>query len=66
MRQVFDLIIQAAPSRSTVLVNGESGTGKELVARALHTNSPRAEKAFVTSTPATCRRICSSATCSGT
>ena len=48
MRQVFDLIIQAAPSRSTVLVNGESGTGKELVARALHTNSPRAERQFVT------------------
>jgi two-component system response regulator PilR (NtrC family) len=48
MRQVFDLIIQAAPSRSTVLVTGESGTGKELVARALHTNSPRAEKPFIT------------------
>jgi two-component system response regulator PilR (NtrC family) len=48
MKQVFDLIIQAAPSRSTILVTGESGTGKELVARAIHTNSPRAERAFVT------------------
>jgi DNA-binding NtrC family response regulator len=48
MRQVFDLIIQAAPSRSTILVEGESGTGKELVARAIHTNSPRADRAFVT------------------
>jgi len=48
MRQVFDLIIQAAPSRSTVLVSGESGTGKELVARALHTHSARADRAFVT------------------
>ena len=48
MRQVFDLVIQAAPSRSTVLVYGESGTGKELVARALHNNSLRAEKPFVT------------------
>jgi DNA-binding NtrC family response regulator len=48
MRQVFDLVIQAAPSRSTVLVYGESGTGKELVARALHTNSTRADRAFVT------------------
>jgi DNA-binding NtrC family response regulator len=48
MRQVFDLIMQAAPSRTTVLINGESGTGKELVARALHNNSNRADKAFVT------------------
>ena len=48
MKQVFDLIIQAAPSRSTILVTGESGTGKELVARAIHSNSPRAERAFVT------------------
>jgi two-component system response regulator PilR (NtrC family) len=48
MRQVFDLIIQAAPSRSTILIGGESGTGKELVARAIHSNSPRAPRAFVT------------------
>jgi two-component system response regulator PilR (NtrC family) len=48
MRQVFDLIIQAAPSRSTILINGESGTGKELVARAIHSTSPRAPRAFVT------------------
>src|SRR5260221_9543867 len=48
MRQVFDLIIQAAPSRSTILVQGESGTGKELVARAIHANSSRSERPFVT------------------
>ncbi|CAN5821183.1 sigma-54 dependent transcriptional regulator [soil metagenome] len=48
MRQVFDLIIQAAPSRTTMLINGESGTGKELVARSLHQNSTRADRAFVT------------------
>src|SRR5918994_1331680 len=48
MKQVFDLIIQAAPSRTTILINGESGTGKELVARALHQNSTRADRAFVT------------------
>jgi two-component system response regulator PilR (NtrC family) len=48
MKQVFDLILQAAPSRSTILVTGESGTGKELVARAVHSNSPRADRAFVT------------------
>src|SRR6187200_523739 len=48
MRQVFDLIIQAAPSRSTILIQGESGTGKELVARAIHSNSSRSERSFVT------------------
>jgi two-component system response regulator PilR (NtrC family) len=48
MKQVFDLIIQAAPSRTTILIQGESGTGKELVARALHTNSNRADRAFIT------------------
>ena len=48
MRQVFDLIIQAAPSRSTILIQGESGTGKELVARAIHANSSRSERSFIT------------------
>jgi DNA-binding NtrC family response regulator len=48
IRQVFDLIIQAAPSRTTILINGESGTGKELVARALHQNSTRSDRAFIT------------------
>src|SRR5687767_14722238 len=47
MKQVFDLIIQAAPSRSTILVTGESGTGKELVARAIHRNSSRSDRSFV-------------------
>ncbi len=48
MKQVFDLVIQAAPSRTTILVQGESGTGKELVARAVHTNSQRADRSFIT------------------
>jgi two-component system response regulator PilR (NtrC family) len=48
MRQVFDLIIQAAPSRTTILIQGESGTGKELIARALHANSTRSDRAFIT------------------
>ena len=47
MQDVFGLVSQVAPSRSTVLVTGESGTGKELIARAIHTNSPRANKPFV-------------------
>jgi DNA-binding NtrC family response regulator len=47
MQQVFGLITQAAPSRSTILVVGESGTGKELVAKAIHASSPRADKPFI-------------------
>jgi len=47
MLEVFGLITQAAPSRSTILVVGESGTGKELVAKAVHANSPRADKPFI-------------------
>jgi len=47
MQDVFRLIEQIAPSRSTVLIQGESGTGKELIAHALHARSPRAEGPFV-------------------
>src|SRR6516225_4402377 len=47
MLALFDLVAQVAPSRSTVLISGESGTGKELIAKALHSASPRADKAFV-------------------
>jgi len=43
MREVFDLIEQVAPARTTVLITGESGTGKEVVARSIHFSSPRAE-----------------------
>ena len=48
MKRVFDLISQAAPSRTTILVQGESGTGKELVARAIHANSSRSARPFIT------------------
>ncbi len=48
MKEVFDLIARAAPSRATVLIQGESGTGKELVARAVHRRSARADRAFIT------------------
>ncbi len=47
MLKVLELVGQVAASRSTVLLHGESGTGKELMAKAIHTNSPRAERAFV-------------------
>jgi two-component system response regulator PilR (NtrC family) len=48
MRKVFELVRLAGPSKSTILVEGESGTGKELVARAIHTHSPRSGSPFVT------------------
>ncbi|HEX8951381.1 MAG TPA: sigma-54 dependent transcriptional regulator [Polyangia bacterium] len=47
MQQVFDAVLQVAPSRASVLINGESGTGKELIAAAIHEHSPRAKKPFV-------------------
>jgi DNA-binding NtrC family response regulator len=47
MLAVLDLVTQVAPSRSTVLINGESGTGKELIAKAIHSASTRADKAFI-------------------
>ena len=48
MQKVFSLIRQVADTRSTVLITGESGTGKELVARAVHFNSTRKDRPFVT------------------
>src|SRR6201993_4188697 len=47
MLTLLDLVAQVAPSRSTILISGESGTGKELIAKAIHSASPRADKAFV-------------------
>ena len=48
MRKVVGLIEKVAATDATVLVHGASGTGKELVARALHTNSPRRTRPLVT------------------
>ncbi len=47
MRQVFEMVRQVAPSRSSVLITGESGSGKEMIAEALHYNSPRKDKPFI-------------------
>lgn len=48
IKEVYRFLSRVAPTESTVLVGGESGTGKELVARAIHRNSPRANRPFVT------------------
>jgi serine/threonine-protein kinase PknK len=47
MREVLGLLDRVTDTNFPVLILGESGTGKELVARALHSNGPRREKAFV-------------------
>lgn len=47
LKQIAESALQVAPTSITVLITGESGTGKELVARAIHANSERKEKAFV-------------------
>ena len=47
IRRVNRQVLQVAAFDSTVLVLGESGTGKEVVARAIHENSPRANRPFV-------------------
>jgi two-component system, NtrC family, response regulator PilR len=47
MLAVSDLVLRAAPSRSTVLITGESGTGKERVARAIHDHSERSSAPFL-------------------
>jgi formate hydrogenlyase transcriptional activator len=47
LRRVLDQIEIVAPTGSTVLLHGETGTGKELIARAIHSLSPRRERTFV-------------------
>ncbi len=48
MQEIFDIVRLVSNTQSNVLIVGESGTGKELVARAVHYNSSRAGKPFVT------------------
>jgi transcriptional regulator with GAF, ATPase, and Fis domain len=46
MQAVYELLEKVAPTHVSILVLGETGTGKELIARALHSASPRAEGPF--------------------
>jgi len=48
MQKVFEIVGKVADTNSNVLVLGESGTGKELIARAIHFDSRRKDKPFVT------------------
>ena len=48
MLQILDIVKKVTPTNATVLIYGESGTGKELIARAIHYNSPRKDKPFIT------------------
>lgn len=48
IRDILGRIIRIAPTDATALITGESGTGKELVARAIHANSRRSNRPFVT------------------
>src|SRR5580704_5888163 len=47
MKKILEVAESVAQSRASILITGESGTGKELLARFLHTKSPRRLKRFV-------------------
>jgi two-component system, NtrC family, response regulator AtoC len=47
MLEVYKSIASVAGSKSTILISGESGTGKELVAKQVHSNSPRKHRSFL-------------------
>jgi DNA-binding NtrC family response regulator len=48
MQTVYNIIDSVASSKATVFITGESGTGKEVCAEAIHRQSPRSDKPFVT------------------
>jgi two-component system response regulator HydG len=48
VRDLLARVVKIAPTDAIVLITGESGTGKELIARAIHANSRRANRPFVT------------------
>ncbi len=47
LESVLEKVERVAPTGSTVLIEGETGTGKELIARAVHTLSPRCGRPFI-------------------
>ncbi len=47
MKAIFELIERVAATGSTIMISGASGTGKELIGRAIHYNSGRGERPFV-------------------
>ena len=47
MLEIYDLISKVAQSRASVLITGASGTGKELIAKAIHYDSPRKDRPFI-------------------
>lgn len=47
IHEVYELLREVAPTKTTVLIEGESGTGKELIANAIHHASPRKDKPFI-------------------
>lgn len=54
MQTVYKLVGKVSMSKANVLIQGESGTGKELIARAIHANSPRANRPLI---PVNCGAI---------
>jgi two-component system response regulator PilR (NtrC family) len=48
IKKILELLPRIAAATSNVLVTGESGTGKELIAKAIHRESPRKDRPFVT------------------
>ncbi len=66
MQEILALVKRVATSKATVLVSGESGTGKELIARALHQNSNRAQKPFISVNCAASLKPCWRASSSAT
>jgi two-component system NtrC family response regulator len=47
MREIFGIVTRVSRTDATVLIQAESGTGKELLAKAIHSNSPRKSRPFV-------------------